>query len=886
MIRSVRCACPSPSALLVAALLSSASGAFAPRPALAQPSPKVARAVRVTRAPRIDGRLDDDSWAQLAPITDFVQRQPSEGQAPTEATEVFIAYDNEALYVAARMRRRNIKDLARAVTRRDGFGNTERFTITFDPQMDRRTAVGFGVSVAGVRSDFRHTQDDDMRGRESQFDPVWTAATHDDASGWTAELRIPFSQLRFPKADRQRWGMQIDRWMPDKNEDIQWAMVPPRETGYVSRFGTLEGLDGVSPTRPVEFLPYMAGDATRRGVTSATNPLNRPLSARMGMDAKAAVGSSLTLDATVNPDFGQVEADPAEVNLSAFETFFDERRPFFTEGSEMVRGNGAQYFYPRRIGAPPHGSASGDFVDVPRSSTILGAAKLTGRLPSRLSIGAVTAVTAAEHARVLTNSTGVTSQVPVEPRSSYGILRLQQEIGRQASTIGASFSTVQRNVSGQPSLAGLLTRESYFGGADWRIRFQQGKYAISGFVAGTYVAGDTASIRRLQTANSRLFQRPDRREVQFDPLKTALSGYSAQLRADKDAGRHVLWGAEVKLESPGFELNDLGRLQSTDDIEYNADLQIRETTPGRFLQNWRLGFETRGAWNFEGAHQLNTWTQNSSATLKNFWNLNVRSTIALATVDDAVTRGGPYMGLPRDFRQEFRINNPFGARTGWRVNGGYSVDEFGAWRRNVSGQITLRPSPRVSVSAEPTLQSGTEPRQYVTRVPGGTRTYGNRYLFAFIDRTTISTRFRANYAFSPNLSLEAYAEPFVASGRYSRLGELSAPRSRLLREYGTDGTTITADSVGTLTITDGASTFTVGNRDFNVLSFRSNMVMRWEWVPGSTLFVVWQQNRRAADAFGDPARTRDLLRTTRASGDNFLAVKVSYWLPVRLGGRG
>ena len=886
MIRSVRCACPSPFALLVAALLSSASGVLAPRPVLAQPSPKVARAVRVTRPPRIDGRLDDDSWTKLAPITDFVQRQPSEGQAPTEATEVYIAYDNEALYVAARMRRRNIKDLARAVTRRDGFGNTERFTITFDPQMDRRTAVGFGVSVAGVRSDFRHTQDDDMRGRESQFDPVWTAATHEDASGWTAELRIPFSQLRFPKADRQRWGMQIDRWMPDKNEDIQWAMVPPRETGYVSRFGTLEGLDGVSPTRPVEFLPYMAGDATRRGVTSVTNPLNRPLSARMGMDAKAAVGSSLTLDATVNPDFGQVEADPAEVNLSAFETFFDERRPFFTEGSEMVRGNGAQYFYPRRIGAPPHGSASGDFVDVPRSSTILGAAKLTGRLPSRLSIGAVTAVTAAEHARVLTNSTGVTSQVPVEPRSSYGILRLQQEIGSQASTIGASFSTVQRNVSGQPSLAGLLTRESYFGGADWRIRFQQGKYAISGFVAGTHVAGDTASIRRLQTANSRLFQRPDRRAVQFDPLKTTLSGYSAQLRADKDAGRHVLWGAEVKLESPGFELNDLGRLQSTEDIEYNADLQIRETTPGRFLQNWRLGFETRGAWNFEGAHQLNTWTQNSSATLKNFWNLNVRSTIALATVDDAVTRGGPYMGLPRDFRQEFRINNPFGARTGWRVNGGYSVDEFGAWRRNVSGQITLRPSPRVSVSAEPTLQSGTEPRQYVTRVPGGTRTYGNRYLFAFIDRTTISTRFRANYAFSPNLSLEAYAEPFVASGRYSRLGELSAPRSRLLREYGTDGTTITADSVGTLTITDGASTFTVGNRDFNVLSFRSNMVMRWEWVPGSTLFVVWQQNRRAADAFGDPARTRDLLRTTRASGDNFLAVKVSYWLPVRLGGRG
>jgi hypothetical protein len=363
-----------------------------------------------------------------------------------------------------------------------------------------------------------------------------------------------------------------------------------------------------------------------------------------------------------------------------------------------------------------------------------------------------------------------------------------------------------------------------------------------------------------------------------------LSGYSAQLRADKDAGQHVLWGAEVKLESPGFELNDLGRLQSTDDIEYNADLQIRETTPSRYLQNWRLGFETRGAWNFEGAHQLNTWSQNSSATLKNFWNLNVRSTINLPTVDDAITRGGPYMGLPREFRQEFRINNPFGARTGWRLNGGYGVDEFGAWRRNVSGQITLRPSPRVSVSVEPTFQSGTDPRQYVTRVAGGTRTFGNRYVFAFIDRTTISTKLRANYAFSPNLSLEAYAEPFVATGSYSRMGELSAPRSRELREYGTDGTTIATDSVGTLTITDGTQSFTLGNRDFNILSFRSNIVMRWEWIPGSTFFLVWQQNRRTAEAFGDPARASDLFRTTRASGDNFLAVKVSYWLPVRFGG--
>lgn len=852
----------------------------------AQPSPKVARAVRTTRVPRIDGRLDDDLWKTVPVIEDFRQRQPLEGADPTERTQVYLAYDNEALYVGARMLRVDPTTVSRTMTRRDGFGNAERFTITLDTQRDRRTGTGFGVSSAGVRSDFRHTQDDDMRGRESQFDPVWTAAARTDSTGWSAELRIPFSQLRFPDADVQLWGLQLDRWIPDKNEDIQWVMIPPRETGYISRFGTLAGIEDVRSTRPVEFIPYVAGDATRTATTGLANPLLQPYAGRFGLDTKIGVGRNLTLDATANPDFGQVEADPAEVNLTGFETFFDERRPFFVEGSEMVRGSSSLgYFYPRRIGAAPRGSASGDFVDRPRASTILGAAKLTGRLPSRLTIGGVTAVTAAENARVYISDSSLTRSVAVEPRTAFGVLRLQQDIGAQASTIGASMTMVQRDFGGDVPLQRLLVGGAYVGGLDWRLRFQQGKYAISGFVAASHLAGDTAAIRRVQVANAHLFQRPDRRRTIYDPLKTSLSGYSAQFRADKDAGRRILWGAEVKLESAGFEINDLGRLQSSDDIEYNADIQIRETIPGKYLRNWRLGFETRGAWNFEGAHQLNSWTQSINAQLLNFWNLNVRTTLNLPTIDDALTRGGPYMGTPREFRQEFRLNSPFGAATSWRINGNYEFDEFGARRRSVGGQLTLRPMPRLSLSMEPTYQSGVDPRQYITRVAGGTRTFGNRYIFGFIDRTTISTKLRANFAFSPNLTLEGYAEPFVASGTYERIGELSAPRSRQLREYGTDGTTIARDANGIFTIVDGTSSFTIGNRDFHVLSFRSNVVMRWEWTPGSTLFVVWQQNRRTDELFGPAARSSELFRTTQAAGDNFLSVKFTYWLPVQFGGR-
>ncbi len=841
--------------------------------------------MRSRTAPKIDGRLDEALWKSAVAIDDFSQQRPVPGASPTERTIVYLVYDDQALYVGARMLRQRPDLIVRNMSRRDGQGNAERLTITLDPQRDRRTGVGFGVSASGVRSDFRHTQDEDMRGRESQFDPVWAAAAHIDSTGWTAEMRIPFSQLRFPVGSEQQWGLQIDRWIPDKNEDLQWVMIPPSETGYISRFGTLTGLSGVRATRPVELLPYLAGDATRRASTTVANPLSQPYTGRVGLDAKAAVAGNLTLDATINPDFGQVEADPAEVNLSAFETFFDERRPFFVEGSEMLRGNGAQYFYPRRIGAPPHVSVSGDFVDVPRSSTILGASKLTGRLPSRTTIGVLTALTASESARIQNRDSSTTFSLPVEPRTAYGLLRVQQEIGRQASTVGVSFTGTRRDFAGNNTLQSALVRNAYFGGADWRLRFQQGKYALSGFVAGSYVNGDTAALRRLQTASTRFLQRPDLTHVRYDPLRRAMGGYSAQIRADKDAGRRILWGTEIKIESAGFEINDLGRMQSVDDIEYNADLQIRETVPGRHLQNWRLGFETRGSRNLGGVQQQNNFSQNTSVTFHNFWNLNVRSSIDLPTVDDALTRGGPLMGKPREFRQELRLNSRFGAQTFWRVNGGYGTDEFGASRANLGGQVTLRPTDRISMSVEPSWQSGVDPRQYVTRILGGTRTYGSRYIFGAIDRTTISTKLRLNYTFTPNLTLEGYGEPFLASGQYGRMGELSAPRSRLLREYGTDGTQVIIDSTGTRNITDGASSFTIGNRDFHVLSFRSNVVMRWEWQPGSTFFVVWQQNRRTSENFGRTVRANELWQTTRAAGDNFLSVKFSHWLPVAIGGR-
>lgn len=802
---------------------------------------------------------------------------------PSERTQVFIRYDDDALYLGARMFREHPNEITRTVTRRDGQGTAERLQITFDTHRDRRTAYAFAVSAAGVRSDFHHSQDDEHRGREGQYDPIWDAGAVIDSGGWTAEMRIPFSQLRFPTADVQEWGFQMDRWMPDKHEDLQWIMIPTRETGYISRFGTLVGIEGVKASRPVELLPYAATDMTRTAVTDAANPFRNPTRSRVGLDAKFGIGSNLTVDATVNPDFGQVEADPAEVNLSAFETIVEERRPFFTEGAQLLRVEGPNYFYSRRVGSAPHRSASGDYVDQPRASTILGAAKLTGRTASRLSVGALLGVTDRASARVFDVDSGRIDRVTVEPRTEYGVIRLQQELGGQASTIGGMLTGLRRNLNGDPSITALLTEQAYSGGIDWRVRWKQGMYAVSGWTGFSHVMGDSLAIARIQRSSAHYYQRPDAGHLDYNTAKRSLSGYTASIRADKDAGRRILWGAQVNTESRGYEVNDAGRLQSADDIEYNADIQIRETIPGKRLRNWRLGFVTRGAWNYGGDRTNHEWTQSTTLTFLNFWSLNLNTRFDLPTQDDALTRGGPSMKTAFSWGNEVRVNSPVGSRTSYRLNYNWNRDALGGGRNNVGGGMTLRPAPRWQLSLDPNYQSSVDARQYVSTVAdaNATRTYGRRYVFAFVDRTTISLRTRLNYAFSPSLTLEGYGEPFAASGRYHDIGELRAPRDNGLVAYGQEGTTITRAADGSSAITAGTSSFTLSNRDFNVLSFRSNVVLRWEWNPGSTLFVVWQQNRRASEAIGDAVRVGDLFSTTRAGGDNYFALKLSYWLPVK-----
>jgi hypothetical protein len=875
-------------ALLLFSVSSAARAQTSPRPDTAR-TQKVATALRITGGVKLDGKLDDPQWKDAPPISDFIQKDPIEGAAPSDSLEVRFLYDDDALYVGTRVVSKDPRRIQAPVSRRDNISQAEHIWVSFDSYRDRRTAYSFGITASGVRGDWYHPSDNE-KDVDLSFDPVWEAAAAMNPTGWTAEMRIPFSQLRFNAAQIQNWGLNIDHWVPSKNEDVFWIPVPKKATGWSSRMGTLQGIQGIKPSRRLELLPYVASDATTSANRDIRNPFDdgRNLGGRVGADLKMGLGPSLTLAATVNPDFGQVEADPAEVNLSAFESIFPEKRPFFVEGFQLLRGGGPNYFYSRRIGARPRGPASGDFVDYPNASTILGAAKLTGRLASGTSVGALTAVTARESAEAYDLESGTFSKVQVAPLTGYGVGRLQKEFGKSASTIGLSLTGVQRDLSADDALSSLLTRAAYSGGADMLLRLRGGDYSIRSYAGFSNVRGETPAISLLQRSSVRYFQRPDAKSFHFDSTRTSMNGFAAFTGFDKNSGKHWLGGVYAGAESPGLELNDIGRLGTGDGKFGGGYITFRETQPGKRFRRYSLSGAMDTERNFDGDTQFLQYTLFGSATFKNFWVLNYTAGYLTRAQDERLTRGGPSMGYGWSDFGIISLGNSFASKTRWSARVYYGKDEFGSPTNRISGLFSMQPGPQWQLSLEPNYLRAVNSRQYVTTISGGgAQTYGRRYVFAFIDQSTFLTDIRLNYTLRPDLTLELFVEPFAASGRYYDFGELAASRSRDLRQYGLHATTIVQQPDKSYLVTDtevldaagNPSTFKIPFRDFNVRSGLSNMVLRWEYRPGSTFFFVWQQNRQSFEPNGELVRLGDLFGGYSARGNNFFAIKANFWIP-------
>src|SRR5688572_6509604 len=662
---------------------------------------------------KLDGRPDEAVWGTAVPVTDFIQKEPVENARPTDSLEVRFLYDDAALYVATRVTKSAARKIQAPVSRRDNISQAEHIWISLDSYRDRRTAYSFGVTASGVRGDWYHPGDNETN-IDMSFDPVWEAASDITADGWTSEMRISFSQLRFNAADIQTWGLNIDYWTPSTNEDVFWIPVPRNATGWSSRMGTLAGIRGIKPSRRIELMPYVASDATMNGDRDRNDPFDdgRNVAGRIGGDVKVGLGPSLTLQATVNPDFGQVEADPAEVNLSAFETIFSEKRPFFVEGNQLLGGAG-QFFYSRRIGARPRGSANGDYVDYPSATTILGAAKLTGRLASGTSIGALAAVTAEEEATVFDSTSGDFESVRVAPLVGYGVGRVQKEFGKDASTIGLTLTGVKRDVSADDPLAALLTREAYSGAPDLTYRIGGGTYEINANLGFSHVEGDSSVILGLQRSSARYFQRPDAESYELDPSRTSLGGTNGYFGINKNAGKHWLGGVETGYEGPGLELNDAGRLGTADGIVGFAFLRYRETKPGRYFRGYGIQASHENEWNFDRDRQVGAIRTDWNATLKNFWTINFTAWHDFRAQSSRLTRGGPLMQTGAANVGIISIGNSFASKTRWTGRVYYGKDEFGAPTNRISGSLAIRPSTQWELRLEPNYLRFVDPRQYV-----------------------------------------------------------------------------------------------------------------------------------------------------------------------------
>jgi Domain of unknown function (DUF5916)/Carbohydrate family 9 binding domain-like len=860
-----------------------------------QPSPHgtvpIVQAMRAMAPIAVDGHLDDEVWVRAIPASQFTQREPDEGKPATEATELRIAYDASALYVGVRLNDREPGRIARQLARRDQTAEADSFTILFDPHHDHLTGASFAVSAAGVQHDSTIYNDSSM---DQSWDAVWESAVAVDESGWTVEMRIPYSQLRFPSGERLTFGMNAMRYIQRKKEQAWLVHVPKTENGVASRMGHLEGLDGVSPKRTVEFLPYVLSRADFIERDAPDDPFNDGASgfAGAGVDLKYRVSSNLSLDGTINPDFGQVEVDPAVVNLTAFETFFEEKRPFFIEGANIFSNFGQTgannfwgfnraeplFFYSRRIGRAPQGSASGDFVDMPTATTILGAAKLTGKTRRGWNVGLLEAVTGRERAETVTG--GMSATPEVEPLSNYLVVRAQREFGKRVG-LGALATAVDRDLS-DPALRDELPGHAYVAGVDGHYFLDQKRdWVINGRLSGSDLRGSTSAISRLQLASQRYFDRPDAEYLAFDPTAMGLRGWTGSVNLNRQNGVHVV-NAALWAVSPGFDSSDAGFTFMSDRAGMHAVYQWRKPKADRVFREKYISFAKFYTWNFGRDVQSDGYFTFVNAQFKNYWSLFGNASYFRSAQDDRGTRGGPSMASPgarggflsveTDSRKRFRLS----------VNQGYDSNEAGAWNANGGLSVRFIPSASLEISTGPGFSRTHALAQYVDRVtdPVAAATYGARYVFATLNQKEFSLQTRVNYVLSPKMSLQVYIQPLVSVGDYLEFKELALPRTFDFTRYGIDRGTLSYDSSGrryTVDPGDGGAPFSFDDPDFNFKSLRLNAIFRWEWKPGSTMYVVWTEQRQDLTNPGEFAFRRDFGGTFGAPADDVLMFKIAYW---------
>jgi len=851
------------------------------------------KATRITEAPEINGTLDEAVWKSGEWIDDFTQNEPYNGQKPSQRTEFAILFDDDNIYVGIKNFDSHPDSIVNRLTRRDN-ADGDLSGVIFDSFHDLRTAFLFGVASSGVKYDMMFTEDG--QNQDESWDPNWWVKTSINEEGWIAEMKIPFSQVRFDKNSGDVWGLNFARIIYRRNETDFWQHIPRDAPGLVHLFGEMTGLDNIKPRKIFDITPYGVAKLEtfekEPGNPFAFKENGRKYGLNGGLDAKIGITNNMTMDLTINPDFGQVEADPSQVNLTAYETYFSERRPFFIEGNNITNfniglGDGNQgndnLFYSRRIGRQPQGYPDlGDkeYADVPTFTNILGAAKLTGKTKDGLSLGFVEALTGGMWAEVRDSAGSTVRHGLVEPMTNYFVGRVQRDFREGNTLLGGIFTGTNRVVD--DNLGSYMHKSAYTGGIDFTQFFKDKSWSFNLNTAFSLVNGSREAIERTQLSSAHYFQRPDNDYAEFDPNRTSLFGSGGRMQITKNNG-HLNILACVKWKTPGFEINDLGYMQQADQMLSVIWAGYNVWDPKGIYRRWNINGDIYLVNNFGGDIMAKGIEWNGNMGFRNYWSAWTGGNFDLGGLSSDNLRGGPIMKYPGS------INGRAGFSTDYRkkivleyfINGNLGFEEsHNSMYTELS--INFKPTDYLSFSLSPEFSKSQSDLQYVTK----TSYNGNdRYIFGSIDRKTLSASLRVSFNLSPDLTLQYWGQPYVASGKYYDYKMISDPLAErqsdrywtytpVQTEYDIEANRYYIDEDNS-----GTSDYSFGNNNFNYQFWLSNLVIRWEYDPGSSVYIVWSQSRNfyngsgRLDYFNDLG---DLFNKDNNIPHNVFLIKFSY----------
>jgi len=858
------------------------------------------KATRISDPPVIDGTLDEPVWQSGEWTDDFTQNEPYNGRPASQRTEFKILFDDDNIYFGIKNFDTDPDSIVNRLTRRDQTDG-DMAGVIFDSFHDRRTGFLFGVASSGVKWDIMLTEDG--QNEDESWDPNWWVKTSVNNEGWIAEMKIPFSQVRFDKNSDDVWGLEVARVLYRRDETDFWQHISSDAAGLVHHFGELSGLNGIKPRKIFDITPYgVAKVETFK--KEPGNPFSfmekgRRYGINGGLDAKIGVTNNMTMDLSINPDFGQVEADPSEVNLSAYETFFSEKRPFFIEGNNITNFNigigdgdsgNDNLFYSRRIGRQPVGDPTlkdNWYADIPTATTILGAAKLTGKTRNGLSLGFVEAVTAGE--RALIDTAGGRIRELVEPLTNFFIGRVQRDFKDGNTIVGAIFTGTNRDTDASlwksdvdAGMEDYLHKSAYSGGIDFTQYFKEKAWSFNLNTAFSQVNGTREAIARTQKSSARYFQRPDNDHTEFDPDRTSLFGSGGRMQITKNDG-HLNIMAVVKWKTPGFETNDLGYMQTADEMLSVFWAGYNVWDPKGIYRSWNINGDVYLVNDFGGLVTGKGFEWNASMGFKNYWNAWTGGNIQSNSKSASILRGGPMMEVPGTIRARFGFSTDYRKKLTFEYffNGSLGFEEASNSLYTEVG-VSYKPINYLSLNLSPGFSKSFSELQYVTRV---SYNGSDRYVFASIDRRTLSASFRLNFNLTPDLTLQYWGQPYVSSGKYHDHKLIMEPMAGSFRdrfwtftpeqkEYDPAGNKYHIDMDK-----NGTPDITFNNSDFNYQFFLSNLVVRWEYNPGSSVFLVWSQSRNFSnetgrmDFFNDMG---DLFNRDNNIPHNVFLIKFSY----------